>query len=348
MHIPQGQAQQGGGDTGAGEVDLVGVGAGAAHVGLHLVGDALGGGADLQQVVDLLVGDGGIADDRTLAQLYGAGVFGTGAGIIAGEGYVHGNGHIGLHCRACPVGTTHGGLLAHGGGGVDADLTAFFLGQLQGFQNNKGTAAVVHSPGREVAVEHFLMISVQMDRITLLDVLAGIGSILCADVDVQVAVLQFCLVHILVVDHGTVKGTGIAMDHHLMTGIGPGVDAAGLGYPQQTILLNVGDDEADLVDMGCQHYLEGRVGVQNADDVAGVIGADLVAMGLHLGDDLLLQADLMAGNGHTVQQGIQEFFVHGGSSYVSTAFIIDCGGEKSSGLRSAARLGNYSSSSLGL
>ena len=149
-----------------------------------------------------------------------------------------------------------------------------------------------------------------MDRVALLHVLPGVGGILCADVDVQLVRLQVGLVHVLAADDCTVDGLGIAVDGHLMAGINAGENAAGLGHTKQAVGLDVGDDQTDLVNVSGQHHLEGRVGVQHADDVAGIIGDDLVTVGGHLGDDLLLQRNFVAGNGHAVKQGVKEFFAH--------------------------------------
>ena len=144
------------------------------------------------------------------------------------------------------------------------------------------------------------MVGVHVDGVALLHVFPGVGGVLCADVDVQLIHFQVGLVHVLAADDRAVDGLGIAVDGHLMAGINAGENAAGLGHTKQAVGLDVGDDQTDLVNVSGQHHLEGGVGVQHADDVAGVIGDDLIAMGGHLGDDLLLQRDLMAGNGHAV------------------------------------------------
>ena len=139
-----------------------------------------------------------------------------------------------------------------------------------------------------------------MDGISLLDILPGVLAVLGADVDVQVLRLQLLLVHVFGVDHGAVNLPGVRVDHHLMAGVQGGKAAAGPGHPQQAVVLNVGDDHAHFIDVGRQQDLEGGLGVEDADDIAGVIRADLVAVGGHFRNDLLLQGDLMTGDGHAV------------------------------------------------
>ena len=262
------------------------------------------------QVVDLPAADGAVAEYAAAAQLYLAGLLGVHAGIIGGEGHVGDDGDVGTDGRADPVRAPAGGFLAHGGGGVNAHGAAHGLCPFQGFQNDVGAAPVVNAPGGEKAVDHFPVVGVHVDGVALLHVFPGVSGILRADVDVQLVHFQVGLIHVLAADDCTVDGLGIAVDGHLMPGINAGENAAGLGNPEQAVWLNVGDDQTDFVNVGGQHHLEGGVGVQHADDVAGVIGDDLIAMGGHLGDDLLLQRDFMAGNGHAVKQGVKEFFAH--------------------------------------
>ena len=154
------------------------------------------------------------------------------------------------------------------------------------------------------------MVGVHVDGVALLHVFPGVSGVLRADVDVQLVRFQVGLVHVLAADDRAVDGLGIAVDGHLMAGVNAGENAAGLGHTKQAVGLDVGDDQTDLVNVSGQHHLEGRVGVQHADDVAGIIGDDLVTVGGHLGDDLLLQRNFVAGNGHAVKQGVKEFFAH--------------------------------------
>ena len=154
------------------------------------------------------------------------------------------------------------------------------------------------------------MVGVHVDGVALLHVFPGVSGVLRADVDVQLINFQVGLVHVLAADDRAVDGLGIAVDGHLMAGINAGENAAGFGHPEQAVGLDVGDDQTDLVNVSGQHHLEGRVGVQHADDVAGIICDDLVTVGGHLGDDLLLQRNFVAGNGHAVKQGVKEFFAH--------------------------------------
>ena len=63
--------------------------------------------------------------------------------------------------------------------------------------------------------------------------------------------------------------------------------------------------------MARQQHLKLCLRVQDGDDIAGAVGANLIGIGCHFPDDLFLQANLVAGYGHGVQHFKQEFFVHG-------------------------------------
>ena len=69
-------------------------------------------------------------------------------------------------------------------------------------------------------------------------------------------------------------------------------------------------DKTDLIDVTRQQDFAGRVRIQRADDIACIVGDDLIAVGRHFLNDLFLQSDLASGNGHTVEEGIEEVFVH--------------------------------------
>ena len=310
VHVPQGQGQQRCDHAGAGDVEVVRVGVGSAHVGLDLVGDVMLLRHGFQQVVDLPAADGAVAEHAAAAQLHLAGLLGIHAGIIGGKSDVGDDGNVGTDGRADPVGTPAGGFFAHGGGGVNANGAAHGLCPFQGFQNDVGAAPVVNATGRKEAVDHFPVVGVHVDGVALLHVFPGVGGVLRTDVDVQLVRFQVGLVHVLAADDRAVDGLGIAVDGHLMAGVNAGENAAGFGHPEQAVGLDVGDDQTDLVDVGGKHHLEGCVGVQHADDVAGIICDDLVTVGGHLGDDLLLQRNFVAGNGHAVKQGVKEFFAH--------------------------------------
>ena len=105
-------------------------------------------------------------------------------------------------------------------------------------------------------------------------------------------------------DNRAIDGLGIAVNRHLMAGIDAGVDASGFPHPDQTVVADLGDNQADFIHMTGQQNLEGRVGIQNADHIAGIVGEDFVAAGRHFPDNLFLKADFMPGNGHFVQQGV--------------------------------------------
>ena len=67
--------------------------------------------------------------------------------------------------------------------------------------------------------------------------------------------------------------------------------------------------------VGGKHHVKRGLGIENAENVAGIVRANPVAEGGHMGDDLLLQRDLMTGDRHAVQQGMQEILIHGRSSF---------------------------------
>ena len=82
------------------------------------------------------------------------------------------------------------------------------------------------------------------------------------------------------------------------------MDAARLGHPQQTAAGDVGHDQADLINVAHQQHFKIRFRVQCTDHVAGVVGQHSVTVGAHFFDHLFLQRDLVAGDGHAVQQRI--------------------------------------------
>ena len=72
----------------------------------------------------------------------------------------------------------------------------------------------------------------------------------------------------------------------------------------------MGDDQTNLVDVACQQHPKGSLGIQNCDDIAGVVGKDPVAMGCHFLYEPLLQRDFIPRDCRAVQQGEEKIFIH--------------------------------------
>ena len=156
-----------------------------------------------------------------------------------------------------------------------------------------------------------LVIGIQVDGIPLLHITPCVLPVPGADVDIEVLVLDIALRHCLVQNHHTGDLPLTIIDHDLVTGVRTGMNAARLGHFQKAIRADMGDNQADLINMTCQQHLEVRLRIQHANNIACAVPADFMGIGCHMGNDLLLQADLIAGHRHGIQHFKQKRFVHG-------------------------------------
>ena len=159
-------------------------------------------------------------------------------------------------------------------------------GAAQALQRDVGAEAVVHRPGDEALAGDRHRLGGDHDRVADADQLGGLLAVGGADVDVHALQLDhlLALVGLEQVDRLAADDAGdeAVLAAHLdpLADQDLRVPAADRGEPEEALLVDVGDDQPDLVDVA--DHREQRRGVADAGDR----GADAVAAELGEGGGL--------------------------------------------------------------
>ena len=318
MHVAQGDGEQAAGDAGVGHLHGAGVGARRARLSLDLVGDAgFFGGLD-HVVEDDRVDVRAAADDRAAREAEATELAVIGVGVVGRMADVDGDADVGVDGLGGDLRAAHADFLLRGRDGGHGGGEGLLLGQApEGLHADVSAGLVVERAGHaDAAAQHLRAVGVHggvadpHDR-------QGVGPVVHADIDPHVMTLRDALA---VLGREQVHGT-LAGDAEHRTLAGQDVQAAAGGDDlvvaaeelevQVALVVDVGDDESDLVDVAGEHQGRAAVALEGRDAVAdGVLRVGVRRL-LNVAVDHRLRGELVTRRGLRDQEVLEEVGVVG-------------------------------------
>ncbi|CAA9477717.1 MAG: hypothetical protein AVDCRST_MAG13-960 [uncultured Solirubrobacteraceae bacterium] len=285
MHVAQRQGHDGRRDALAGHVHDVGVRARARRGGRHGVGDPLGLRGRLHAVEEHGMERGAALEHRARPELVLAERADLDPGRVRRVRDVHDHRDVG----AQPVGgrarAVEADLLLDRGHGDHVARRAARAGhEARSLVGDEGPEPVVHRLGDRAAVGQFDGIAGQHRGVPDADHPARLVAVRGADVDVELLELRDALAVVVLeqVDRlapDDARDLAAARAHHdALAHEDLRIPAADGGEPQEARVLDVGDDEADLVDVADDGHARPAGGAGHAR-VRGAHG-----VGVHVGE----------------------------------------------------------------
>ena len=239
--------------------------------------------AALQQFVDLGGKGGAAADHGTGSERVAADLFLVHPGGIGRVGHVDCDREVGTDGEGGGPGTEQADLLLDGGDrGEPGPGLLVLVDAAKGLEGDVGTEAVVHRARDETATGHFHRRGFDHDRVADRDHLLGLFLVLGADVDVHLLELHdlLALLGVEQVDRQAAGHSGhlavVAGDRDPLADEDLGIPAADRGEVEEALVVDVGDDQADLVDVPDDRDQRGVfVFADRGDAATEAVGGDL-------------------------------------------------------------------------
>ena len=250
-----------------------------------------------------------VADDRRIHELDrgtlaegGAAFLWGGAGYIVGDGGIQSKAEISLDLEGGSLGTAEANFLLDGENRVKV-VGGFAFGFFQlaeSFDEDKDRGPVVERFGVD-AVAELEKCGVAGDEITNGD---DFNDLLLGHAGIDEIIGDFDGLIFLFRSHEMdgfrahdADNVAAAMDDDAMGGEGFRVEATDGIEANEALVVDVGDDEADFVDVGGGHgFFGGGLAFFQGDDVAHVVDADFVGETFELGEDELADFFFRAGS----------------------------------------------------
>ena len=318
VHVAERNGEQATGDAAVGHLDGARIGASRTRFRADLVRDVDGFSGFDHLVVDdgvdvRAAGDDGSAGEGEATELTVVGI-----GVVGGVTDVDGDGDLWVDALGGDLRAARADLFLGGGHGDHAGSELLFLREAtEGFHAHVGAGLIVKRAGHtDAAPEDFRAVGVD-GWVADADDCKGVGAVVHADINPHVMTLRDALA---VLGREQVDGA-LAGDAEHGAIAGEDVKAAAGGDDlvvaaeefevQVTLVVDMRDDQADLVDVAGEHQRGAAVALELRDAVAERVFGIFVGRLLHVVVDDLLGRELMAGRGFRLEQFLQEFRVAG-------------------------------------
>ena len=275
------------------------------------------GGLD-QMVEDDRVDVRATADDRAAREAEAAELTVIGVGVVRRVAHVDGDADVRVDGLGGDLRAAHADFLLRGGDGGDGGGEGLLLREAaEGLHAHVGAGLVVERAGdADAAAQHLGTVGVHGGVADAHDG-EGVGAVVHADVDPHVMALRDALA---VLGGEQVHGA-LAGDAEHRTLAGQDVEAAAGGDDlvmpaeelevQVALVVDVGDDEADLVDVAGEHQGRSAVALERRDAVADGVLRVGVGRLLHVAVDDRLGGEFVARRGLRGQEVLEEVGVVG-------------------------------------
>ena len=319
MHVPIGNADQGGRNARTSQLDRVGVRSRAAWGGLGLMRDALRLGGLEEKLLELGVDVRAPGNDGTRAHLEVAGRPLVEVGIVGRVGDVHGDSDLGIDTVGRRFRAAKTDFLLDRADREQGTLDLLGGAQAERFHDDPDPALVVEPRAGDEVVAEVHHIEAKRNRIADGNDLLDLLFVLCADIDPQLAQLDLGAafvglhqMHRFATDDTVHRAVPCVYDH-ARPGNDRRVETADLRKEDEALVIDVADHHADLVAVSGEHHARRALRIESDDDVTVHVRLDRIREGLHsLADDFLHRL-LEAGRRRRLLQSLEKvvwFFTH--------------------------------------